>query len=237
MTLPSRTPFGGPVAVQDANGDGIPDLVFAASDQFASFTVYVAIGNGNGTFQTPVAMSGPTIFGATSIVLADLNGDKKTDIAVSSCCGATNTFFYLGNGNGTFGAPSSLAIAGSGAFMVGADLNGNGKTDLVELISTSGVVPLINISGEVPPPIVASVAAEKLERWRNAHGVAELARLELEDLYFGLMDRVVGFGIEYARNRQARQHLISRMNPPAALQASPRTADLGSSRPSSATRQ
>src|ERR1700690_3964221 len=37
------------VVVADVNGDGIPDLVTANADS----TISVAIGNGNGTFQTP----------------------------------------------------------------------------------------------------------------------------------------------------------------------------------------
>jgi hypothetical protein len=43
------------------------------------------------------------------------------------------------------------------------------KTDLVELVSGAGIVPLINITGDVPPPIMASVAAEKLDQWRKAY--------------------------------------------------------------------
>jgi FG-GAP-like repeat len=47
----------------------------------------------------------------TSIVVADLNGDKKPDVAVSD---DTAIFIFPGNGNGTFQAPGSVAIAGSG---------------------------------------------------------------------------------------------------------------------------
>jgi hypothetical protein len=86
------------------------------------------------------------------------------------------------------------------SYMVGADLNNDGKPDLVELVSFGGEVPLINITGEVPPPIMANVAADKLARWRNARGIVEMAPIETQYVYERLMDRLVRSVIAYMRN-------------------------------------
>lgn len=45
----------------------------------------------------------------------------------------------LGNGDGTFGAPSSMAVGTNPASLVRADLNGDGRLDLAVLVTTNNV--------------------------------------------------------------------------------------------------
>ena len=67
-----------------------------------------------------------------SVVIADFNGDKKLDIAVSN--EDTNTLaVFLNDGTGHFGSPVITNVQTSGAslgFMVAGDFNEDSKTDL-----------------------------------------------------------------------------------------------------------
>jgi hypothetical protein len=69
--------------------------------------VSVLLGKGDGTFQTPLSFSAGV--SPTAVIVADLNGDGKPDLAVSDY-GDTSGYsqgvsLLLGNGDGTFGNP------------------------------------------------------------------------------------------------------------------------------------
>ncbi|MGB8061807.1 MAG: FG-GAP-like repeat-containing protein [Candidatus Sulfotelmatobacter sp.] len=91
------------VAVADFNGDGRPDI--AVANECSSVTggvcaatgsLGVLAGNGDGTFQPPVGYVSPG-YQATSVAVADVNGDTKSDILVSNVC-ATKTNCASQNG-------------------------------------------------------------------------------------------------------------------------------------------
>ena len=121
------------VAVADVNGDGKPDLVVANLCASSVCTnggvVGVLLGNGNGTFQTPMSY-GSGGQDAESVAVADLNGDGKLDLVVAN--GNGNVGVLLGNGDGTFQGPMNYGSGGASASsVVVADVNGDGKPDLV----------------------------------------------------------------------------------------------------------
>jgi FG-GAP-like repeat len=72
-----------------------------------------------------------------SVAVADLNGDGNLDVVVANQSQSRNNSqgsisVMLGKGNGTFHAPVNYSSGGEGAFSISvADLNGDGKPDLV----------------------------------------------------------------------------------------------------------
>lgn len=84
------------VAIADLNGDGHVDLAVAQCQQHGrnckNGAAGVLLGNGDGTFQPGVTFStglaGDRATGATSIAIADLNGDGRPDLVTSNISGS-----------------------------------------------------------------------------------------------------------------------------------------------------
>jgi hypothetical protein len=124
---------GASAVVGDINGDGHADIVTYGGfyNYYGQFPLgYVFLGNGDGTFQSPLSYS-PGVL-QQSIALGDFNGDGKMDIA------APNAVF-LGNGDGTFQAPLYLQ-GGGGDYVAVADFNGDGIADLLVGVDYPGAV-------------------------------------------------------------------------------------------------
>jgi hypothetical protein len=148
----STYPTGGnvafAVAVADVNGDGKPDLLVAVNDIVcaggscsAVGAVAVLLGHGDGTFQSAVSYGSGGLLGffgsGGSVAVADVNKDGKPDLVVENneCCNSANgsVGILLGNGDGTFKKVVTYksGAGGPGTSAVVADVNGDGKPDLV----------------------------------------------------------------------------------------------------------
>ncbi len=118
------------VLTGDFNGDRTPDAAFACKATSAN-PIIVMLGNGDGTFKSPAAVSGPalgTVIG-NKLVAADFDRDGKTDLAYIAANG--NLIVLLSAGDGTFRSlvttPSNTKLALAAA----ADLSNAGSADLI----------------------------------------------------------------------------------------------------------
>jgi hypothetical protein len=116
----------------DFNHDGKLDMATVTGP---NGTVSILLGNGDNTFQPAVDYSNIGLSGdATSIVAGDFNGDGNSDLAVGTGDGLSSGGVYvlLGNGDGTFQAPTVVQNAhGSISALAAGDFNGDGKLDIV----------------------------------------------------------------------------------------------------------
>jgi hypothetical protein len=144
--------FGGldSFALGDINGDGFADIVYIPTACTSGF--FVATGNGDGTFNAPVAVQNPIPYGTISgIQVADINHDGKADVvynySLGTQTGSESTAMteigigiQLSNGDGTFKAPqlvqtsSTLTYSNDSApqtsIAVIGDVNGDGFPDI-----------------------------------------------------------------------------------------------------------
>ena len=145
VTFTTGSGFPTSLAAGDFNGDGHLDLAAIVGGGSYSYDtgnydqsfLLVMIGNGDGTFQP--AQSFDAGYHPTSLVVGDFNGDGHLDLAAAN----NNTFgvapirsdlgitVLLGNGDGTFRPPTLLAPATLPAFLIVADVIGDGHVDLV----------------------------------------------------------------------------------------------------------
>jgi hypothetical protein len=155
-TFPTRTDYGtrfwpAAKAVGDFNGDGNLDLAVVAlgSTIAQADNVLIVPGNGDGTFQSRADYSIGS--SPSSVVLPDLNGDNKLDLAVT---GSDNTVaILLGNGGGKFKSPVKYSTGMNPVSVRTADFNLDGKADLATVNSKDNTVSVLlgNGDGTVQP--------------------------------------------------------------------------------------
>jgi hypothetical protein len=117
------------LATGDFNGDGKLD--------FATSGNVLALGNGDGTFQTPATLI-PQLGGFSYIGAADLNNDGFPDLVLTSVF-SSQVYVMLNDQHGGFQqAPIVTLSQNSNYGMSFGDLNGDGNVDMLISLGTGG---------------------------------------------------------------------------------------------------
>jgi uncharacterized protein (DUF2141 family) len=124
------------------NSDGILDSASVSFDG-VFFNLDIALGNGDGSFRTVTSTALNIQHSVGVAVVGDFNGDGKLDVAIpslgNSIPGPGTVAVFLGNGDGTVQSEVDYQIPWGGTFASIADVNGDGKLDIV----TSGASVLL----------------------------------------------------------------------------------------------
>jgi hypothetical protein len=144
LTLPPGT--GGLMALGDVNGDGKTDLVV---NDVGTGTVHVALSNGR-TFNEPKLWATGLPHSSLDITfgIADVNGDGKADFVAfvhgnGDTDGSANVYVALSNGSNFSYTSSPVWNDGfciTEQVCALADINGDGKADLVAFTPKTGLV-------------------------------------------------------------------------------------------------
>src|SRR5208283_257690 len=138
------------IAAADVNGDGKPDLIRANNSGF-SLTQFTNNGSG-GLGPNPSQSFGPA---SISVAVADVNGDGQPDL-ISADSGSDpnghtangNTLrVWTNNGSGVFATNATLTVDGYIYYVTVADVNRDGKPDLICANSTNVSSTAGNLTG------------------------------------------------------------------------------------------
>ncbi len=124
------------IVTADFNGDGNLDLAVLETDPISQYWSYsVLLGNGDGSFQSPVYYPQSVVGDGLTMVVAHFNNDHNLDLAVGGV-GDQSLAILLGSGDGSFATPVYYYDQG-GTTLLPADYNSDGKIDIAVGVSAA----------------------------------------------------------------------------------------------------
>ncbi len=149
------------ITAADLNGGGKVDLICANGNDG---TLNVLTNNGSGDFGISATyfVGGDFSHPTTCVVVADVNGDGRLDLISSNVGGnSLNLLTNDGAGNFSFGMP--ITVGGNSGYssenVTPADVNGDGKIDLIVSIFGDNSVRVLTNSGQGVFGLSATFAA------------------------------------------------------------------------------
>jgi hypothetical protein len=148
------------IAIGDLDGDGRPDLAVTRNtdNEIAILVNTTAPGSATPSF-APTEIDVPSI-GSVALVLADLDGDGRLDLAAPESNGAVAIMINTTIAAGTPSFAGKVEVPVCGGFslsIVAGDLNGDAKPDLV-VACGDGVGVLVNTTTTAGTPTFTALA-------------------------------------------------------------------------------
>jgi hypothetical protein len=165
------------VTSADLDGDGLADVLLGGSVYSQATDSFAMKGRADGTFDSPVRISGAR--GSSDITIGDLNGDGRPDLITAGTQALRDPIYYTFNlGSLSFSTPQVFYAADRPPWanlyppVALADFDGDGRTDVV---SPTDIYQPVGISygssdGTFAPMEAAALAP--YSPYRNADAVA-----------------------------------------------------------------
>ena len=148
-TLATSLPSVGTIA--DINGDGKVALVVPDDSSGSGHTLAVLTNNGDGVFGSNATYAVDR--GPLCVIAVDVQGDGRVDLISANLSNSYGTLTVLtNNGSGGFGSNSTLTVGHFPLSVVAADVNGNGKLDLICANANDNTLSVLINNSIFPPP-------------------------------------------------------------------------------------
>jgi hypothetical protein len=126
--------------VGDFNNDGYPDVYAAVGDSVSCGCIAVLLGNGDGTFRSPLYT--PTSASVFAAGAGHFTASGNLDVVAGENFGGSQMEVLLGDGDGTFRHGATYATSSLPNSFAVSDFNGDKKQDLAVALPLSGAVTI-----------------------------------------------------------------------------------------------